>query len=95
MPELNHNKSTFAKGYRNAVAVSPHNTNELSTYSDALYIGNSGGGTALRVRMIDESGSTNVNFVIDASATGIILPISVKLVLDTGTDVDDIVALWF
>lgn len=84
-----------AMGYRDALAITPHDTNELTKYSHALYIGNSGGGTTLRVRMVDENGTDNVDFVVDTAARGILLPMSVKIVLDTGTDVDDIVALWF
>jgi hypothetical protein len=72
-----------------AVLLTPHDTNELNPYSRALYIGTGGN---VNVRMIDETGSTNVLFT--GVPTGTILPIGVKIVLTTNTTASTIVALY-
>lgn len=69
-----------------AVAVTPHNTNELAYVTRALYVGGTGD---VKVTMQD---SGEVTFV--AIPTGTTLPIRVKKVFSTGTDATDIVALW-
>lgn len=70
----------------NAVAVTPHNTNELSYVSRALYVGTGGD---IAVTMQDSGSVTFVDV-----PTGTLLPIRVKIVKATGTTASDIVALW-
>jgi hypothetical protein len=68
-------------------AVTTHNTNELSTYSRALWIGGSGSGN-LKVTLV--SGD-----VITLAGVSVgLLPLRCKIVWATGTDVTNIVALW-
>jgi hypothetical protein len=69
-----------------AVAVTPHNTNELSYVTRALYVGGTGD---VAVTMQD---SGDVTFA-DVPA-GTLLPLRVKIVKSTGTDATNIVALW-
>lgn len=70
----------------NAASVTPHNTNELSYVTRALYIGATGD---VAVTMQDGG---EVTFV-DVPA-GTTLPIRVKIVKATGTDATSIIALW-
>lgn len=66
-------------------AVTPHNTNELTYVTRALWIGT--GGDITVVTKNDETVQfTNV-------PDGTLLPVRVKQVKATGTDADDIVAL--
>ena len=70
----------------NAASVTPHNTNELSFVTRALYVGATGD---VAVTMQDGG---DVIFV-DVPA-GTVLPIRVKVVKSTGTDATSIIALW-
>lgn len=75
-----------------AVAVVPHDTNEVvsnGTYSRALYIG--GAGTVI-VHMADDDADTNISFL--AVQAGQILDIQAKRVKATGTTATGIVALF-
>lgn len=69
-----------------AAAVTPHNTNELSYVTRAIYVGGAGD---LAVTMVDGG---EVTFV--AIPAGTVLPIRVKVVKATGTDASSIIALW-
>lgn len=70
----------------NAASVTPHNTNELSYVTRALYVGGAGD---VAVTMQD---SGEVTFVgIPAGTT---IPVRVKIVKATGTDATSIIALW-
>lgn len=71
----------------NAVAVTPHNSNDLGYVTRAVYVGTGGN---LTVKMQDSG--TSVTFV--AVPTGTTLPIRCTRILATGTDAADIVALW-
>lgn len=68
------------------VAVTPHDTNELSSYSRALYVGGSGN---LTVVMAD--GST---VLFNSVPAGTLLPIRCKIVKSTGTAATLITAIW-
>lgn len=69
-----------------AAAVTPHDTTPLTATTRAVFVGVEG---ALTVTM---AGGGNVTFA--TVPAGVILPIRVTHVLDTGTDADSIVALW-
>lgn len=69
-----------------AVAVTPHNTNELEYVTRALYVGATGD---VKVTMQDSGEVTFVDV-----PTGTTLPIRVTKVFATGTDASSIVALW-
>lgn len=70
---------------KDAVAVTPHDTNDLTYLPRALYVGVSGD---VKVDMI---GSGTVTFV--GVPVGI-LPVRVTRVYSTGTTATDIVAIW-
>jgi hypothetical protein len=72
--------------YRHGAAVSPHDTNELSNVTLALYVGVEGALTVVTI------GGETVAFAVVPAGT--VIPIRVKQVKDTGTDADSIVALW-
>ena len=76
--------------YRNAKAVTPSNTVDLTHPVSALAIGTPGT-TGIKVDML--GGGT---VTIDGAVLGAIplLPIQVTRVYLTGTDASDIVALW-
>jgi len=68
-----------------AVAVTPHDSNELTNWCRALYIGGAGNVTVITIK------GTTVAFV--AVPAGTILPIRCKIVKSTGTTATSIVAL--
>lgn len=70
-----------------SAAVTPHDTNELPTYSRKLYIGTSSAG-ALKVTMLDGQVTTFAAIAVGWH------PLAVKLVWSTGTTVSNIVAAW-
>ncbi len=70
-----------------AAAVTPHDTNELDCVTRGIFVGTGGD---LAVVMADDSAAVTFTNV----PNGTILPIRVKQVLDTGTDADDILALY-
>lgn len=72
---------------RNAEAVTPHDTNELTKISRALYIGTGGDVTV-------QMAGTGTAILFANVPSGAILPIRVIRVNDTGTDAEDIVALY-
>lgn len=72
--------------YTEAAAVTPHDTNELTHVTRALWVGSAG---ALAVEM-----ANGEDVIFGAVPAGSLIPVRVKKVLDTGTDADDIVALW-
>jgi hypothetical protein len=71
----------------NAVAVTPHNTEDLAYVTRALYVG---GGGDVKVDLQD-SGTA---IIFSLVPTGTTLPIRVTRVYATGTDASGIVALW-
>lgn len=70
----------------NALAVTPHDSNELSFVTRGLYVGAAG---SVKVTMHD---SGTVTF-LDVPG-GVILPLRVIKVWSTGTTATDILALW-
>ena len=78
--------ASFDSPARNAFAVTPHNTNELSNITRGLYIG--GGGD---VKVTTVAGST-VTF--SAVPAGVILPVCAKIVFATGTTATLILGLY-
>lgn len=66
-------------------AVTPHDTNELEAITRALYVGTAGD---LTVVMRDGTELTFANAPVGWH------PLRVKIVMNTGTDADDIVAVW-
>lgn len=79
-------QATVISPLTSAASVTPHNTNELSYVTRALYVGGVGD---VAVTMQDGG---EVTFV--GVPAGTTLPIRVKIVKATGTDATDIVALW-
>lgn len=69
-----------------AVAVTPHDTNELSSVTRALYVGFGGN---LKVTMQNGGDVTFVDV-----PTGTTLPIRCTKVFNTGTVASSILALW-
>jgi hypothetical protein len=74
-------------GYAAAVAVTPHDTNDLAESTSGLYIGGAGA-----VAVITEGEGTSVIFA--AVPVGTTLPIRVTRVLSTGTTATNILALY-
>jgi hypothetical protein len=81
-----HAPGSASSSVQNAVAVTPHESNDLASVSRALYIGGAGN---LTVTMA--GGGSNVTFT--AVPAGSFLPIRVSKVLATGTTATSIVAL--
>jgi hypothetical protein len=72
---------------RNAAAVTPSDTENLTTSVRALYIG--GGSGVLKV---DTVGGQTVTFA--GVPVGFVLPVSVQRVYVTGTTATNIVGIW-
>ena len=79
-------QATVISPLTTAASVTPHNTNELSYVTRAVYVGGAGN---VKVTMQDGG---EVTFV-DVPA-GTVLPIRVKIVQATGTTATSIIALW-
>ena len=73
-------------GARSAVAVTPHDSNELPLPTRGLYVG--GAGNVAVLLSLD-----TVPVTLVAVPAGSVLPLRVKLVLATGTTATSIVAL--
>ena len=69
-----------------AIAVTPHDTNELAEYSRGIYLGVGGD-----VTVVMSNGGTAVLF--KNLAGGIIHPIRAKIIKSTGTTATNIVAV--
>lgn len=72
---------------RGAVAVTPHDTNDLATYPKALWIGADGNIVVIPVENADNA---PVTFAVSQG----VLPVQVRRVLATGTTATGIVALY-
>ena len=72
--------------YTNAVAVTPHDTNDLTYVTRGVYVGGTG---TLKVNMQD---SGTVTFA--GVPAGTLLPIRATRVYSTGTTAATILALW-
>jgi len=72
--------------YTNAVAVTPHDTNDLTYVTRGVYVGGAG---TLKVNMQD-SGTVTFTGV----PVGTLLPIRATRVYSTGTTASTILALW-
>lgn len=69
-----------------AVAITPHNTNELEYVTRAIYIGGTG-----NLKLTTKNGN-EVTF--SSVPAGLVLPIRAKIVFATGTTATNLVALW-
>ena len=72
---------------RQAAAVTPHDTNELSAHARSLFIGT--GGDVVAVLTGDTDAVTFKNV-----PSGTVLPVRAKIVKSTSTTATDIVALY-
>jgi hypothetical protein len=72
--------------YTNAVAVTPHDTNDLTYVTRGVYVGGAG---TVKVNMQD-SGTVTFTGV----PVGTLLPIRATRVYSTGTTATTILALW-
>jgi hypothetical protein len=89
---LNTNASSAATPARQAAAVTPSDSTDLTTYAKALFIGTvSGGSTVVVLPVRNADGST---VTLKGLSAGQIVPIQVRRVLSTGTTAADIVALF-
>lgn len=71
-----------------AVAVTPSDSTDLTTYAKAIYVGGAGN---IAVIMKYNSADTGVTF--NGVTAGTVLPIQVRRVLATGTTATNIIAL--
>lgn len=71
---------------RNAFAVTPHDTNELTAHTRGIYVGVTG-----NVK-VTTSGGDAVTFV--GLAAGVIHPIRAKIIWSTGTTATSIVGVY-
>lgn len=82
--------STFNTGldspYGHAAAVTPHDTNELSNVTRAIYVGGAGN---LKVTTVN---GEDVTF--NSVPAGTVLRIRTKKVFSTGSTATNIVAIW-
>jgi len=82
---------TYADGLtspaRKCAAVTPHDTNELTNYARALFVGVGG-----NIALTPVTSTTSVLFKNVPS--GSILPVCARIVANTLTTATDIVALW-
>ena len=72
--------------FKNSAAITLHDTDELSNYADAIYVG-VGGDVKLTTVLDTTTTFKNV-------AAGSTLYVACKLVFSTGTTATDLVALW-
>lgn len=72
---------------KNAAAVTPNDSADLSNVAVALYVGGSGDVS------VDTVGG-QVSVVFSGVSAGTVLPVRVKRVNSTSTTATDIVALW-
>jgi hypothetical protein len=77
--------------FREAVAVTPHDANDLDRNAQSLYVGGLGNVSVHMVRQDDPDLPIAVTFL--AVPAGTVLPISVSRVLATGTTASNIIAL--
>lgn len=73
---------------RNAVAVAPSDTADLTMYSRCLYVGGDGDVTVV---MVGQNGDAPITF--PGVVGGTLLPIQVRRVMATGTTATALVAL--
>lgn len=83
----NPNSSDWTRPAGHAAAVTPNDSNDLTTYSRGLFVGVSGD---VKVDMEDGEAAILFKNVI----AGVVHPIRAKRVYSTGTTATSIVALW-
>jgi hypothetical protein len=86
MPIMDFSFPVAPSGFKNAGAVAPNDSADLSPPARALYVGNAG-----NVNLDTVGGETNVSLFATAGAT---INLQVKRVRATGTDATRILALW-
>lgn len=69
-----------------AAAITPHDTNELTNYAKAIYVGGAGD-----LKLTTPGGST---VTLVGCLAGTIYPIRAKIVFSTGTTATNLVALY-
>lgn len=79
-------QTTDRSPYTHGAAVTPHDTNELTTYSRGIYVGGAGN---VKVTTVDGDAITYV-----AVPVGVTLDIQAKIVWSTGTTATNLLALW-
>lgn len=72
--------------YVNGAAVSPHDTNELTYVTRAIYIGGAG-----NIVLVTVGGDT---LTLIALPVGTVFPVRAKIIKNTSTTATNIVALW-
>lgn len=72
-----------------AVAVTPNDDDDLAHITSGLWIGATGD-----VTVIPANNANDAPITFAAIPAGTLLPLSVRRVMDTGTDATQIVAFW-
>lgn len=85
MPEVKRNTEQ-QNTYRGAANVTPHDTNELPTWSRKLYVGGTG-----NITLVTAEGQT---VLYSALPVGAQIEVSAKIIKSTGTTATLIVAMW-
>lgn len=80
------NQSGLESPAAGGAAITPHDSNELATWSRGIYVG-TGGNIAVTM-------ANGVDVTFTAVPQGVILPIRTKIVKATGTTASNLIALY-
>jgi hypothetical protein len=78
--------------YAGAVAVTPNDGSNLAVEAAGIFVGT--GGTTLKIRTYGADGTTPGDITFTNVPNGTLLPLPVIKVYATGTDADDLVAVY-